>query len=121
MSDLNHVMSPTVASDAKSLTPIESRAGLDAVGRVLDLARDQARSADPADMADILATAGQLPPLLAEPGEFRSRFRPTLQRLARRHPEFAPVLSEFDLRTWPKRRKTVSPEAELWIDCGVAD
>ena len=103
------------------LSTTECRAGLEAVGRVLDVAREQTRWADPDAMADILASAGQLPTLLAEPAEFRDRFRPALLHLARRHPEFVPVLSEFDSQTSVRRRRRPAPEAELWIDCGGGD
>jgi hypothetical protein len=120
MSDLNSRLA-LVASETTSLNSSECRAGLEAVSRVLVVASDHAHSTDPDDLQQILSTAGVLPTLLAEPAEFRSRFRPTLMRLVRQHPEFAPVLSEFDSQTWPRRRKTAPPEAELWIDDGVAD
>lgn len=103
------------------LSPTESRAGLEAVGRVLGVAREQTRHAAPHELADILESAGQLPTLLAEPAVFRDRFRPTLLHLARRHPEFVPVLSEFDNQTSTRRRRRTTPADELWIDCGEGD
>lgn len=103
------------------LSTTECRAGLEAVGRVLDVAREQTRWAAPDEMADILASAGQLPTLLSEPAEFRDRFRPALLHLARRHPEFAPVLTQFDSETRARRRRRAGSEADLWIDCGGGD
>jgi broad specificity phosphatase PhoE len=106
------------------LTETETRAALRAVGRILELARDEVGRFARADkLSDVLASAGSLPEMLTRPAVFRERFRPTLEGLARRHEEFAPVLSEYDRWTnpppRPRRRKALYDE--LWIDCGAGD
>jgi hypothetical protein len=101
---------------ADALTESETRAALRAVGRVIHLAGEQVRGRKGADhLADVLSDARTLPELLAEPEEFRARFRPTLQRLVSRHREFACVLSEFDRSTGTRRCPV---EDDPWIDCG---
>lgn len=100
----------------EALSESETRAGLRAVGRVMHLAGEQARGrTGPDQLADVLSAARTLPELLAEPDEFRSRFRPTLQQIARRNREFACVLAEFDRSTGTRRCPV---EDDLWIDCG---
>lgn len=99
----------------ESLTESESRAGLRAVSRVLCLAGEQAYRHDDEKLAEVLSTARQLPELIAEPDEFRARFRPTLQRLVACHREFASVLSEFDRSTGTRRCPV---EDDMWVDCG---
>jgi hypothetical protein len=106
------------------LSETETRAALRAVGRILQLARDEVGRFARADkLADVLASAGTLPELLARPALFRERFRPTLEGLADRHGEFAAVLSEFDRSTnpapRPRRRKALYED--LWVDCGAGD
>ncbi len=106
------------------LSDTETRAALRAVGRILELARDEARRFARADkLADVLTSAGSLPELLTRPALFRERFRPTLEGLARRHREFAPVLSEFDRTTNPaaRPRRKPHPFDDLYIDCAAAD
>lgn len=99
-----------------ALSDVETRAALRAVGRVFHLAGEQARREPVGDaLADVLCTARALPELLAVPDEFRSSFRPALQRIAARHREYAPVLSEFDRSTGTRRCPV---EDDLWIDCG---
>lgn len=110
-------MNHGVVSPVEALSETETRAGLRAVGRVLQLAGEHARHADRTDrLADALSAARSLPELIAEPDEFRVRFRPALQRLVDRHREFAPVLSEFDRSTGVRRCRP--PEDDLWFDCG---
>ena len=104
-------------SPVEVLTEVETRAGLRAVCRVLDVVGQQARRNRPAgELADVLSAARTLPEMLAEPDEFRVRFRPALQRLADRHRDFAPVLNEFDRSTGVRRCRPA--EDDLWFDCG---
>jgi hypothetical protein len=109
----------------RPLSDTETRAAMRAVGRVLDAARDRAHVVDGCgELADILDSAGRLPRLLSRPDLFRDRFRPTLEGLARRFPDLGPALTEFDRSTaplHPRPRRQLSPEAELWIDCGAGD
>jgi hypothetical protein len=110
-------MSREIVSPVDALSETETRAGLRAVGRVLQLAGEHARRSDrPDKLADVLSAARGLPELLAEPDEFRVRFRPALQKLVDRHREFAAVLSEFDRATGVRRCRP--PEDDLWFDCG---
>jgi hypothetical protein len=106
------------------LTETETRAALRAVGRILALARDEVGRFARADkLTDVLSSAGALPEMLTRPAVFRERFRPTLEGLACRHREFAPVLSEFDRSTNPpaRPRRRKAPYEDLWIDCGAGD
>ena len=103
-------------SSVDVLTEVETRAGLRAVCRVLDVVGQQARRHRSADeLADMLTAARTLPEMLAEPDEFRVRFRPALQRLADRSRDFAPVLNEFDRSTGVRRCRA---EDDPWFDCG---
>ena len=104
---------------AAPLTDAETRAGLWAIRRVLDLAR----SADPADLDDILVAAGTLPDDLLRPAGFPGHFRDTLAGLASRHHDFDPVLAEFDRLTGRNGRKgwPRDPDDDPWRDCGAAD
>ena len=104
---------------AAPLTEAETRAGLWAIRRVLDLAR----AADPADLDDVLVAAAGLPEHMLRPAGFPDQFRDTLDGLASRHGDFAPVLAEFDRLTgrhgrkgWPR-----APDDDPWRDCGAAD
>ena len=106
-------MSTAVLSPCAPLTDAETRAALRAVGRVLDLAGESARPAPPTAVAAALHAARTLPDLLARPDAFRDRFRPALERLARRHRRFGPALDEFDEAT--------DRHSDLWRDCGEAD
>ena len=109
-------MSNGVAASVEALSDIETRAALRAVGRVFHLAGEHARLHPSADgLADVLSSARSLPELLSEPDEFRSRFRPALQRLVSRHREYAAVLTEYDRSTGTRRCPV---EDDLWIDCG---
>jgi hypothetical protein len=108
-------MNRGLISVVDALTESETRAALRAVGRVIHLAGEQARGRKAEALAEVLADARTLPELLAEPEEFRARFRPTLQRLVTRHREFACVLSEFDRSTGTRRCPV---EDDPWIDCG---
>lgn len=103
-------MSTAILSPCAPLSAAETRAALKAVGRVLDLAADPA---PPAAVAAALRAAHSLPDLLARPDAFRDRFRPALERLARRHRRFGPALDEFDEAT--------DQHPEFWRDCGEAD
>jgi hypothetical protein len=104
------------------LTEAETRAGLWAIRRVLDLARHAAGQADPADLADVLAAAGDLPDLMLRPAGFPDRFRTTLEGLACRHEGYAPVLAEFDRLTGRvRRRRPRHPDDDPWRDCGAGD
>jgi hypothetical protein len=107
---------------AAPLTEAETRAGLWAIRRVLDLAR----AADPAEIDDVLAAAGCLPEHMLRPAGFPGHFRDTLAGLASRHHDFDPVLAEFDRLTgrngrngrkgWPR-----DLDDDPWRDCGAAD
>jgi len=108
-------MNSGVFSSIETLSDVETRAALRAVGRVFHLAGEQARRVQSSELADVLTAARTLPELLAEPDEFRCEFRPALQRLVSRHREYATVLTEFD-RCTGNRRCPV--EDDLWIDCG---
>lgn len=109
---------------APPLSDTETRAALRAVGRILELARDEVGRFAAADkLADVLGSARPLPEMLARPAVFREHFRATLERLALRHRDFAGVLAEFDRATNPAPR--IRPRRplyeELWVDCGAAD
>lgn len=106
-------MSTVVLSSCAPLTDVETRAALRAVGRVLDLAACPDRPSGPEAVADALTAARTLPDLLREADTFRDQFRPALERLARRHRNFAPALDEFDTAT--------DRHPELWRDCGGGD
>jgi hypothetical protein len=104
---------------AAPLTEAETRAGLWAIRRVLDLARH----ADRDELDDILAAAGSLPDHMLQPAEFPGRFRGTLEELANRYHEYATVLAEFDRlngrsgrKVWPR-----DIDDDPWRDCGAAD
>jgi hypothetical protein len=105
---------------AAPLSEAETRAGLWAIRRVLDLARHAAADLD--DLDDVLAAAGALPEHMLRPAGFPDRFRGTLEGLADRHTGFAPVLAEFDRLTGrPRRRRAFDPDDDPWRDCGAAD
>jgi DNA polymerase III alpha subunit len=108
-------MNRAVLSEAETLSDVETRAALRAVGRVLSLAGESARRNSTDQLADVLTSARTLPEMISDPDEFRARFRPALQRLAARHREYASVLSEFDRGTGTRRCPV---EDDLWIDCG---
>ncbi len=118
---------PPPSAHGRPPTPLsekETRAALRAVGHILELARDEVGRVARADkLTDVLASAGTLPELLTRPALFRERFRPTLERLVGQYGEFAPVLSEYDRSTAPRRRPRPrkSQYDELWIDCGAGD
>lgn len=113
----------TDLSAAPALSEAETRAGLWAIRRVLDLARHAAAGrAAHDDLADVLAAAGTLPDLMLRPVGFPDRFRGALERLARRHDTFAPVVAEFDRLTGRvPRRLRRHPDDDPWRDCGAAD
>lgn len=108
-------MNSGVFTSVEALSEVETRAALRAVGRVFHLAGEQARHAASNNLADVLSAARTLPELLAEPDEFRTGFRPALQRLVSRHREYAAVLTEFDRSTGNRR---CAVEDDPWIDCG---
>lgn len=114
-----------LSATAAPLTDAETRAGLWAIRGVLDLARQAA--ADRAahdDLADVLTAAEALTALMLRPaGGNRDRFRDTLERLAGRHPGYAPVLAEFDRLTGRGRRlvRAFHPDEDPWRDCGASD
>jgi|SRR5579883_1654420 len=106
------------------LTEAETRAGLWAIRRVLDLARHAAADrASAADLTDVLAAAEALPALMLRPAGFPDRFRGTLEGLAGRHPAYAPVLAEFDRLTGRRRKpaRRHHPDDDPWRDCGASD
>ena len=94
---------------AAPLTEAETRAGLWAIRRVLDLARHAVADRD--DLDDVLGPAG-----------FPDDFRGTLAELADRHDGFAPVLAEFDRLTGRSlRRRAFDVDDDPWRDCGEGD
>ncbi|OWK36814.1 hypothetical protein [Fimbriiglobus ruber] len=121
------------------LTPTETRAGLRAVARVLDVTRDRVRyEATPDDLADVFGRAAVLRECLGSADQFREHFRVTLQDLADRHHAFEAVLSEFDtLISHPAAasrprargetlyarvsRSQSTDEDEMWTDLGGGD
>jgi hypothetical protein len=108
---------------AAPLSETETRAGLWAIRRVLDLARSTAAErSNPADLEDVLATAAGLPEHMLRPAGFPDEFRGTLEELAHRHDAFAAVLAEFDRLTGrPRRKRSYHPDDDPWRDCGAAD
>ena len=121
------------------LTPTETRAGLRAVARVLDVTRDRVRyEAAPDDLADVFGRAAVLRECLGSADQFRDQFRDTLQDLADRHPAFETVLVEFETlishpaaASQPRSRgdtlyarasrPRTSAEDEMWTDLGGGD
>jgi hypothetical protein len=109
------------------LTEAQTRAGLWAIRRVLDVARHAATDPDtPSDaeeLAEVLACVEDLPAQMLRPVGFPDRFRGTLEDLAQRNTAFAPVLDEFDRLTnrHRKRVKAFSLEDDPWRDCGCGD
>lgn len=119
------VYSPEMVIDRGRLSERETRAGLRAMGRVLEVSRDEVRRSVPIDnLAGILDSTAKMSEMLTRPEMFREQFRPTLERLADEHHEFSAVLTEFDRATRPgqrRRRMAMTSLEDLWIDCAAGD